>query len=374
MAGPGSWGPPPRGHGQGYGGPQGYGTPQGHGGPQGYGAPQGYGRPPGHGPEYGPPGPPSGPPRPPYGPGYGRPPYAAPGYGYAPPPRRRGGGGVRAIGVLGLLAIVGVGGAMALKLTGRPAYTPVRPPVSAPTAPSQSAADSPLYKVGRLPSAGCQGRQITQGDPASFRAFLDGTTDCLDKEWGEGFAHAGLKFTAPTRVFWSTPGSSPCGTYPSPGVAAFYCPSNASIYIGVTDAQKAAGGMPVRYNVAYAREVAHEYGHAIQDQTGILDYSQRARSEATTTEGRNAVTKRSELQAQCLSGVFMSSVKGTFPVTPEQWAVALRDSYERGDDGRPADQRDHGTDAHYRGWVQLGYNHGTTSACNTWAASPTAVN
>ncbi|MEV5704665.1 neutral zinc metallopeptidase, partial [Actinoallomurus sp. NPDC052274] len=276
---------------------------------------------------------------------------------------------MRVVGVLGLLAIVGVGGSMALKLISRPAYTPVRPPVSAPTAPSQNAADSPLYKVGRLPSDGCRGRQITQGDPASFRAFLNGTTDCLDKAWGQGFARAGLKFTAPTRVFWSTSGSSPCGTYPSPGVAAFYCPSNASIYIGVTDAQKAAGGMPVRYNVAYAREVAHEYGHAIQDQTGILDYSQRERAAATSTLARNAVTKRSELQAQCLSGVFMSSVRGTFPVTPEQWAVALRDSYERGDDGRPLEQRDHGTDAHYRGWVQLGYTHGTTSTCNTWAAT-----
>lgn len=357
MAGPGSWGPPPQGYGQ------------------GYGAPQGYGRPPGYGPPGPPPGPPQVPrPRPPYGPGYGGPPYAAPGYGYRPPPRRKSGGGVRAIGVLGLLAVVGVGGAMAMKVVGRPAYTPVRPPISAPASRAQNAATSPLYKVGRLPSADCQGRQIAQGDPRSFQLFLDGTTDCLDKEWGQGFARAGMRFTAPQRVFWSTRGQSPCGTYPSPGVAAFYCPTNASIYIGVTDAQKAAGGLPVRYNVAYAREVAHEYGHAIQNMSGILDYGQRARTEAGSTLERNAVTKRSELQAQCLSGVFMSSVRGTFPVTPQQWATALKDSYERGDDGRPLDQRDHGTDAHYRGWLQTGFTRGTTAACNTWAASPGSVN
>jgi predicted metalloprotease len=280
---------------------------------------------------------------------------------------------VRAIGVLGLLAIVGVGGAMALKVVGRPAYTPVRPPLSAPPAAGQNAATSPLYKVGRLPSDGCRGRQITQGDPRSFRLFLDGTTDCLDRAWQQGFAHAGMRFTAPQRVFWSTPGQSPCGTYPSPGVAAFYCPTNQSMYIGVTDAQKAAGGLPVRYNVAYAREIAHEYGHAIQDMSGILDYSQRARSEATSTLARNAVTKRSELQAQCLSGLFLGSARSTFPVTAEQWAMALRDSYERGDNGRPLDERDHGTDAHYRGWVQIGYNRGTTAACNTWAAPTSKV-
>ncbi|GAA4634445.1 hypothetical protein GCM10023196_076000 [Actinoallomurus vinaceus] len=374
MAGPGSWGPPPQGHGRGYGPPQGhgqgYGAPQGYG--QGYGAPQGYGPPSGRGPSYGPPqGPP---PRPPYGPGHGGPRYAAPGYGYRPPPRRRSGGGVRGIGVLGLLAIIGVVGAVASKVVTRPGYTPTRPPVSAPSAPSQNAATSTLYKVGRLPSDGCQGRQITQGDPRSFRLFLDGTTDCLDHAWGQGFAHAGMRFTAPHRVFWSTGGQSPCGTYPSPGVAAFYCPSNQSMYIGVTDAQKAAGGLPVRYNVAYAREIAHEYGHAIQDQSGILGYAQQARSEATSTTDRNAVTKRSELQAQCLSGLFLGSVRSTFPVTPDQWAMALKDSYERGDDGRPLDQRDHGTDAHYRGWVQIGYNRGTTSACNTWASPARSVN
>jgi predicted metalloprotease len=362
MAGPGSWGPPPRGYGQGHG--------PGYGPPQGYGAPQGYGPPP----RYGPPGPPQAPPPgPPYGPQYGVPGYGAPGYGYRPPPRRRGGGGARAIGVLGMLAVLGVGGAMAARLTAGPSYTPVRPPISAPTTGARNAAASPLYKVGRLPSDGCRGRQITQGDSRSFRLFLDGTTDCLDRAWGQGFAHAGMKFTAPQRVFWSTPGQSPCGTYPSPGVAAFYCPTNASIYIGVTDAQKAAGGMPVRYNVAYAREVAHEYGHAIQDMSGILDYSQRARTEAGSTLERNAVTKRSELQAQCLSGVFMGSVRGTFPVTPEQWAIALRDSYQRGDDGRPLSQRDHGTDAHYRGWLQMGYTHGTAASCNTWAASAGTV-
>lgn len=384
MAGPGSWGPPPPGRGRpaapagpgpghgpraqgpgghgpggrapgGY-GPGGYGAP-GHGpggrAPGGYGAggygPGGYGSPPGSR-------------RSPYGPGPGGP----GGYGYVPPHRRTGGGGVRAVLLLGFLALLGVGGAMVHRaISGPPA-----PPIAAPAAPGKArpAAASRLYAVGRLPADGCRGVPIVQGDPRSFRRFLDGTSDCLDREWGRGLAHAGIPFHAPQRVFWSTPGRSPCGDYPSPGVAAFYCPANASMYIGVTDAQRAAGGLPVRYNVAYAREIAHEYGHAIQDMSGILAYVQQQRSAVATTSARNAVTKRSELQAQCLSGVFMNAVRDTFPVTAEQWAVALHDSYGRGDDGRPAAQQDHGTDAHYRGWLERGYTRGTTAACNTWRA------
>lgn len=365
MAGPGSWGPPPPGRGR----PA---SPAGHGsghdpraqGPGGYGpggrAPGGYGSG-GYGPPagYGPPGAR----RPPYGPGPGGP---GGGYGYVPPRRRKGGGGVRAVLLLGFLALLGVGGAMFHRAISGPAT----PPIAAPAAPGKvrPAAASPLYAVGPLPADGCRGVPIVQGDPRSFRRFLNGTSDCLDREWGQGFAHAGIPFHAPQRVFWSTPGRSPCGDYPSPGVAAFYCPANASMYIGVTDAQRAAGGLPVRYNVAYAREIAHEYGHAIQDMSGILAYVQQQQSAVATTSARNAVTKRSELQAQCLSGVFMNAVRGTFPVTAEQWAMALHDSYGRGDDGRPAARRDHGTDAHYRGWLESGFTRGTTAACNTWSA------
>ena len=79
------------------------------------------------------------------------------------------------------------------------------------------------------------------------------------------------------------------------------------------------------------------------------------------------------MQAQCLSGVFIGSIRGSFPVTPDQWSVALRDSYGRGDDGRPVDQRDHGSDSHYSGWLNLGYRRSTTAVCNTWAARASNV-
>ena len=310
--------------------------------------------------------------------GYGVAGYGVAGYAYTPPRRRRSGGGVLAVGVLGFFALLGIGGAMFVKATSRTVSTPISSPIAAPPGKkgntgSKAAAADRLYQIGSLPATGCRGLPIRQGDPRSFRLFLDATTDCLDNAWRQGFGQAGMRFSAPQRVFWSTPGRSPCGEYPSPGVAAFYCPVNASMYIGVTDAQRAAGGLPVRYNVAYAREIAHEYGHAIQDLSGILDYSHEARASAPTLLQRNTVTKRSELQAQCLSGVFMSSVRGSFPIAPGQWGIALRDSYGRGDNGRPLDERDHGTNAHYRGWLQVGYLRGTTSACNTWAASPPKV-
>jgi uncharacterized protein len=238
---------------------------------------------------------------------------------------------------------------------------------------AQPATAARLYGIGRLTGHGCRGRAIAPGAPSSFAAFLNSTTDCLDQTWSTAFRQAGVPFSPPIRVFWTQPGRSPCGDYPAPGAAAFYCPLNHAMYIGVTHAQEAAAGLPVRYSVAYAREVAHEYGHHVQDEAGILDYSQVARTQAPTLDERNAITRRSELQAQCLAGAFMAAVRPSFPVTNVQWRVALRDSYGRGDDPAEPDHRDHGSRRHYAGWLNLAFIRGSTGVCDTWSASSRQV-
>jgi predicted metalloprotease len=238
---------------------------------------------------------------------------------------------------------------------------------------ARAATASPLYQVGSLNGYNCRGRQIVRGAPSSFAAFLNATANCLDRSWSAAFRESGIPFDPPTRVFWTTPGRSPCGSYPAPGAAAFYCPLNDAMYIGVEHAQNAAGGLPVQYNVAYAREVAHEYGHHVQEQAGILDYGEEARTAAGSIEERNAVTRRSELQAQCLAGAFMSAVRPTFPVTRQQWLIALRDSYGRGDNPATPGTRDHGSRRHYASWLNYAFVRGAMSACNTWTAGASMV-
>jgi predicted metalloprotease len=324
-----------------------------------------------------------------------------PGYYYAPPHRRRRGGAGAGLAVaLGFAAFLFVAGAIAINALAPSSSTtpsvgapPAVPAVtSSPESLSQPSPGEPrgttsgtgsrgietatanrLYQVDRLNGYGCRGRPIAPGVSVSFAAFLHATTDCLDRSWATAFSEAGMPFQRPTRVFWARPGRSPCGDYPAPGAAAFYCPLNDGIYIGVTHAQESAGGLPVRYNVTYAREVAHEYGHHVQEQSGILDYSHEARMRAGSLGERNAITRRSELQAQCLAGTFMSAVRPSFPVTNQQWQIALRDSYGRGDDPSRPGARDHGSRRHYASWLNYAYLRGSPSACNTWTANPSDV-
>jgi uncharacterized protein len=357
--------------------------------------------PPGH---YPPPPPPAGFPG---GPGW-RPMPPAYQYHYSPVRRRTGGAGAGVVVALGFVAFIFVCGIVASKAlstggsTSSPGSSGSRgAPAASSTAAgpgsgsaqgasgggrssgttsgggsagtAQTAAAGRLYSVGPLTGYGCRGRAIAPGVPSSFAAFLNTTTDCLDRSWSAAFRQAGVPFSPPLRVFWTRPGRSPCGDYPAPGAAAFYCPLNHGMYIGVTHAQEAAAGLPVRYHVAYAREVAHEYGHHVQDEAGILDYSHEARTQAATLVERNAITRRSELQAQCLAGTFMAAVRPSFPVTSTQWQVALRDSYGRGDDPAEPDHRDHGSRRHYAGWLNLAFVRRSTSVCDTWSAPVSRV-
>jgi uncharacterized protein len=239
---------------------------------------------------------------------------------------------------------------------------------------SKAAAFSgPLYRSGALPRVECRLPKIAERDEQSMRRFLDTLSNCLDQAWDRQFAKAGVKgFTAPQRVFWSMPGSSPCGSYPAPGASAFYCPVNDTMYVGLSNVVDTAGGEPVSHYAVYARVIAHEYGHHVQEDAGILEYGHELM--ASGAAGTRAETsRRIELQAQCFAGAFLSAERHTLPMTRAQYREMIADNRARGDDESRPDARDHGSGRHYAGWVVRGYRHGELSVCDTWTAAASEV-
>jgi predicted metalloprotease len=236
-----------------------------------------------------------------------------------------------------------------------------------------AAISGPLYRSGALTGVACRLPRIAQHDERSMLRFLDTLSDCLDATWSRQFTKAGMAgFSPPQRVFWSTPGSSPCGSYPAPGAAAFYCPSNDTMYVGLTNVVDTAGGEPVSHYAVYARVIAHEYGHHVQEDAGILEYGHTLMA-AGGTSARDEASRRIELQAQCLAGVFLSAERTTLPMTAAQYRALLADVRARGDDPRGSASHDHGSGQHYAGWVIRGYDRRVLSACNTWTASSSDV-
>lgn len=291
-----------------------------------------------------------------------------------PPPRRSAGGtiagifgGLTALVVLAILGFSALGGVQT-------AAGGTRAPASsggAAASPKEKAANNRLYRTGPLTSVSCRLPGILPSTE-SMRGFMDTLSDCLDQAWTRQFGKAGIAFDKPHRVFWTAPGRSPCGSYPAPGASAFYCPANNTMYVGLQHVVETSGGEPLSHYAVYARVIAHEYGHHVQDRAGILLYGNR-QIETGDTATRNAASRRIELQAQCFAGAFLGSERATLPMTREQYVAMIVDVRGRGEDRKPPDERDHGSGSHYAGWVVAGFNGRDLTVCNTWIAPPAKV-
>ncbi|KAB2347901.1 neutral zinc metallopeptidase [Actinomadura rudentiformis] len=312
------------------------------------------------------------------------PPYRLPGPGGAPPqyhyrpprhPQRRTAGGL-VVGLVGVVAALGVlailGFSVVASLADGAGGQFGRPGARGEAVTRETVTNNKLYGTGALTPVQCRVPQIGPG-VASMDRFMNALSSCLDASWSRQFAKAGVPFTPPKRVFWSGPGRSPCGTYPSPGASAFYCPANNTIYVGLRHIVETSGGEPLSHFAVFARVIAHEYGHHVQDSSGILSYGHQEMEQSDIT-GRNAASRRIELQAQCFAGAFLGAERSTIGMTREQYVAMIVDVQGRGDERQPVDRRDHGSGRNYAGWVVKGFKGQRLSVCNTWTAPASSVN
>ncbi len=223
---------------------------------------------------------------------------------------------------------------------------------------------NPLYETGRLSPLPCPVPELDVDDPGSMERFLHLVADCLDDAWKTQFDRAGIPFAPPDRVFWSEPGVSPCRAYPSPA-GAFYCRASGAIYIGTSDVVEKWNG--ARDSVVYASLLAHEYGHHVQGESGLLEYYHEQRQLEDDDEGRNTWTRRSELQANCLAGAFLGSVRVSYPLTDGDLTALLDDAAATADrDDGPEEERTHGSSDNSVWWTRTGWEEQSAGSCNTW--------
>ncbi len=273
------------------------------------------------------------------------------------------GTGLAAVAMTGFLAISAM-------LPGTdPAWShPVSPADAAPDDDGDTAGggsmltDNPLYLAGELGEVTCEAPALDEGDPESVERFVHTIADCLDLAWASYFADAGMRFTAPNRVYWHTEGHSPCGAFPTGDTAAFYCQANQGLYLGVEDIVEASAGSD--RPEAYTFIISHEYGHHVQGQSRILAefHSVRAGVPRSTAD---ELTRRNELQANCLGGVFVGAAEERLGFGPRGRENILDDVVRRSDRGLG---HTHGSAENGRLWTAHGMDRVDPGACNTWDA------
>ena len=91
----------------------------------------------------------------------------------------------------------------------------------------------------------------------------------------------------------------------------FYCPVDKKVYLDTDFFTMMSQRLGANGDFARAYVVAHEVGHHVQDELGILGKTTEIRSRASEAES-NAISVRVELQADCLAGVWAAHAEAMF--------------------------------------------------------------
>lgn len=239
--------------------------------------------------------------------------------------------------------------------------TPSRSPQPSitPAANSEDPATSPITVERPLVRAKCVLPHWSAGDEPFLRSALV----CLDDAWRPLLESIKVDFTPPTLVLSGTGTPPDCRQKLENN--SYYCAG--TIYLDRSSYQKTAAGQAA-VAIAALSMLAHEYGHHVQQLSGTLPAAvTRIDAAGRTTPLGLELTRRTELQAQCLAGMFIGATFDEVTVD-----VAKHDSYTRGD--APKRPADHGSSSHFGGWFSIGADLDSLSVCNTWTAPADAVN
>lgn len=269
-----------------------------------------------------------------------------------------------ATGVLISLVGAGTASAQAQPAASAPVAAASQQAPAAPPRGKAAATANPIYKTGRLANSNCSPGELPRGSTAAYKRFLTTVTNCLNRAWASQFRKAGLAFSKPRLRIITRKVRTPCGPWSS-GADGIYCSADRTMYMLITKTQLRQPYVP-----GITRLMAHEYGHHVQQVSGIWNYWVTARAQ-TGTQGRLLLSRRSELQADCLAAVFMRSVQDTLPLDPAEWDRVVDWFRENGHKGWP--QNDHGKGPSQAYWMNRGFNSGSPSSCNTWSVSPRMV-
>lgn len=236
---------------------------------------------------------------------------------------------------------------------------------------------SPSYQTDR------RSAPTKSGSPSDeMGSMISGVLGEIDDRWDEIFRDSGQKYSGPRIVlFRNATNGGRCGMAQS-AMGPFYCPPDKQIFIDtnffrqVETRFRGCSGNACKFTAAYI--IAHEAGHHIQNLLGILPRVTRLQQQAGSKAEANALQVKVELQADCLSGVWVNRESKKRPGFLEQGDIdaALQTASAIGDDtlqrqaqGRVVpDSFTHGSAEQRKRWFMTGYQQGTVQACNTFGA------
>jgi predicted metalloprotease len=211
------------------------------------------------------------------------------------------------------------------------------------------------------------------GTDDESRAFVATILADTEDTWTEIFKAAGKDYPQPKLTLFTDQISSACGLASS-ATGPFYCPEDQNVYIdlGFFSELKQRFGAPGDFAEAYV--IAHEVGHHVQKVLGVLDKVHGM--EAAASEGdANALSVRTELQADCLAGIWAKHTQQEGLLEEGDIGEAMNAAAAVGDDALQKetqgyvvpDSFTHGTSEQRQNWFRRGFDKGDIKGCDTFS-------
>ncbi len=228
--------------------------------------------------------------------------------------------------------------------------TPAAKKLKKPRTPEDHLVRSPLYQQELEPSDCAQPPRPLPRTRKAERRYLRRVVDCMAAAYSGPVRAAGFTLTKPGIHLYLGTIQTPCGEGLA-GYPVFYCSANQAIYSSA--GSTAEYGASMRLGGYWI--VFHEYAHHVQRRIGVLDAAY------TRDESALRLSRRIELQADCMMGMTSASVR----------SVRLNedDRAEMTSWRTLAADKIHGKTASQLYWVRRGFGSTRFGRCSTWTAT-----
>ena len=210
---------------------------------------------------------------------------------------------------------------------------------------------------------------------AELKDFVAAVLGDTEDTWTSLLEAQGISYRAPQLILFANAIQSACG-FAEAAVGPFYCPPDQQVYLDLSffDDMRRKLGAPGDFAAAYV--VAHEVGHHVQNQLGIMGKVDEIRA-GLGREDANMLSVRLELQADCFAGIWAKHAQRERNVLePGDIDEALNAAAAVGDDRLQRRSQGyvvpesftHGTSEQRITWFKRGFESGSLRACNTFNA------
>lgn len=237
----------------------------------------------------------------------------------------------------------------------------------------QALSDGVQQQIAQRGQVSTEGREFT-AEEDSLAKFSKQILASTEDVWTKKFQEMGKQYECPKMVLYTGSVQTSCGNG-SAAMGPFYCGGDQCVYIDLSFfmSMKKEIGATGEFSNAYV--IAHEVGHHVQEQLGILGRAHQQMSQMSK-EAANQISVRLELQADFFAGLWGYYENKTFQsISDKEMAEAIRCASLIGDNYLQQQAQGyvvpesftHGTSEQRMRWFKLGLTTGDINRGDTFS-------